>query len=137
MTAPHLAGDGRTVTVRIPISIRRRAGRKRVLAPDGTASAWVAPPRRIDNALVKAIARAFRWRKLLETGVYVTVGEIAAAEKINPSYVSRVLRLTLLAPTIVESILDGRQPAEMTLAVLMRPFPVRWRDQVGAVFRRP
>ena len=129
MTAPHLAGDGRTVTVRIPISIRRRAGRKRVLAPDGTSSAWAAPPRRIDSALVKAIARAFRWRKLLETGVYVTVGEIAAAEKINSSYVSRVLRLTLLAPVIVEGILDGRQPAAVTLVALMEPFPVEWREQ--------
>ncbi len=136
MNAPQLAGDGRTVTVRIPISIRRRAGRKLVLAPDGVANAWAAPPRRIDSALVKAIARAFRWRKLLETGVHVTVGEIAAAEKINPSYVSRVLRLTLLAPDIVEAILDGRQPAEMTLAVLMEPFAVEWREQVEAGFRR-
>ena len=126
MTAPHPAGDGRTVTVRIPISIRRRAGRKLVISPDGTANTWAAPHRRIDSPLVKAIARAFRWRKLLETGVYVTVGEIAAAEKMNPSYVSRVLRLTLLAPDIVEAILDGRQPAETTLAVLMRPFAVEW-----------
>ena len=129
MNAPNLAGDGQTVTVRIPISIRRRAGRKLVLVPDGTTTAWAAPPRRIDSALVKAIARAFRWRKLLETGVHVTVGEIAAAEKLNPSYVSRVLRLTLLAPAIVEAILDGRQSAEMTLAVLMEPFPVGWREQ--------
>jgi hypothetical protein len=73
--------------------------------------------------------RAFRWRKLLETGVYATVEEIAAAEKINSSYVSRVLRLTLLAPTIVEAVLDGRQPAEMTLAELMRPFQTVWLEQ--------
>ena len=79
--------------------------------------------------MIKAIARGFRWRKLLETGVYGTIDEIAKAEKINPSYVSRVLRLTLLAPTIVEAILDGRQPAEMTLAALMEPFPVGWREQ--------
>ncbi len=65
-----------------------------------------------------------------------TVGEIAAAEKINVSYVSRILRLTLLAPEIVEAILDGRQPAEMTLAVLMEPFPVEWREQVEAGFHR-
>lgn len=79
-------------------------------------------------AMVKALARAFRWRKLLETGVFATVEEIAAAEKINASYVSRVLRLTLLAPNIVEAILDGRQPAEMTLAVLMEPFAVGWAE---------
>ena len=131
MNTPNLAGDGRTVTVRVPISIRRRAGRKLVLAPDGTASAWAAAPRRLDSALVKALARAFRWRKLLETGVYITVGEIAAAEKVNPSYISRVLRLTLLAPDIVEAILDGRQPPKMTMAVLMQPFAVGWQEQFG------
>jgi hypothetical protein len=67
--------------------------------------------------MVKAIARAFRWRKLLETGVYGTIGEIAAAENTNASFIARFLRLTLLAPEIVEAILDGRQPAEMTLEV--------------------
>jgi hypothetical protein len=82
--------------------------------------------------MVKALARAFRWRDMLEAGVYATVSEIAAAEKINPSYVSRVLRLTLLAPDIVEAILDGRQPLQMTLAGLMRPFPVEWQEQVEA-----
>lgn len=76
-----------------------------------------------------------RWRKLLETGAYATVEEIAAEEKINASYVSRVLRLTLLAPDIVEAILDGRQPAEMTLAALMQPFPVAWGEQAETVSR--
>jgi hypothetical protein len=74
----------------------------------------------IYDAMVKAIARAFRWREQLENGTHSTIAEIAAAEKINESYVGRVLRLTLLAPDIVDAILTGRQPAEMTLAVLMR-----------------
>ena len=82
--------------------------------------------------MIKALARAFRWRKLLETGVYGTIEELAAAEKINSSYVSRVLRLTLLAPDIVETILEGRQPVEMTLAALMRPLPRLWQEQVRA-----
>jgi hypothetical protein len=69
-----------------------------------------------DNAMVKAIARAFRWRGLLEKGAHATIAEIAAAEKINESYVGRILRLTLLAPDIIEAILDGRQPTAMTLA---------------------
>jgi 1-acyl-sn-glycerol-3-phosphate acyltransferase len=122
-----LAKDGRTLTVRVPFAVRKRGGRKLVVAPEG--ATWSAPRLRVDSTVVKAIARGFRWRKLLETGVYGTVEEIAAAERINPSYVSRVLRLTLLAPEIVEAILDGRQPAEMTLAVLMKPFPVGWREQ--------
>jgi len=133
MTEPQPTADGRTVTVRVPISIRRRGGRKLVLAPDGT-NVTTAPVRRhIDNAMVKAIARAFRWREMLETGKYVTIREVAAAEKISESYVGRVLRLTLLAPDMIEAILNGRQPAEITLAGLMRPFPVGWRDQSAAL----
>ena len=124
-----------TVTVEVPFTIRKRGGRKQVITPDG-ASAWVSPRTRIDNTMIKAIARGFRWRRLLETGVYGTIEEIAAAEKINSSYVSRLLRMTLLAPNIVEAILDGRQPTKVTLAVLMRPFPVAWEEQVEAGFSR-
>jgi len=124
-----------TVTVEVPFTIRKRGGRKQVITPDG-ASAWVSPRARIDSTMIKAIARGFRWRKLLETGVYGTIEEIAAAEKINSSYVSRVLRMTLLAPDIVESVLDGRQPTKVTLALLMRPFPVAWEEQVEAGFSR-
>ena len=125
----------KTVTIEIPFTIRKRGGRKQVITPDG-ASPWVSPRARIDNAMVKAIARAFRWRKLLETGVYGTIEEIAAAEKINSSYVSRLLRMTLLAPDIVKAILDGRQPAEMTLAVLMQPFAVLWAEHNGIFLAR-
>jgi hypothetical protein len=124
-----ISADGRAFTVRVPISIRRRGGRKLILAPDGT-NVTTAPVRRhIDSAMVKAIARAFRWREMLENGTHATIAEIAAAEKINESYVGRVLRLTLLAPDIVEAILGGRQPPAMTLAVLMRPFAVEWSQQ--------
>jgi hypothetical protein len=133
MTAkPKAMEDGRTVTVRVPISIRWRSGRKLVLAPDGTNTAGAPIFRHIDNAMVKAVARAFRWREMLETGEYSTIREIAAAEKINESYVGRILQLTLLAPDIVEAILAGRQPAELTLNVLMRRLPVCWRLQRDA-----
>jgi hypothetical protein len=77
----------------------------------------------------KAIARAFRWREMLEIGKYATIAEIAKAETINESYVGRVLRLTLLAPDIVELILAGKPPMQMTLAVLMRRFSVLWTAQ--------
>jgi hypothetical protein len=79
--------------------------------------------------MVKAIARAFRWREILENGTYATIREIAVAEQINESYVGRVLRLTLLAPDIVEAILGGRQPAEMQLEHMLRRFPVEWQPQ--------
>jgi hypothetical protein len=131
---PYVTGDGRTITVRVPLSIHKRGGRKLVLAPDGT-STWAPPRHRIDNAMIKAIARAFWWRKQLETGTHASVAEIAAAEKINDSYVGRVLRLTLLAPEIVEAIVDGRQPAKLQLADLLKPFPLEWQTQREA-FRR-
>ena len=76
--------------------------------------------------MVKALARAHRWKRLLEEGKYRSAGEIADAEKVTRSFVNRLLRLTLLAPGLVEAILDGRQPAVMTLAVLMKPFAVGW-----------
>ena len=79
--------------------------------------------------MVKAIARAFRWHRLLEIGVHATVEEIAAVEKVNSSYVGRVLRLSLLAPDIVEMIVDGRQSASLQLDRLLRPFPIGWEQQ--------
>ena len=115
------------VRVQVPFAIRKRGGRKLVLVPGGNDAVPDRP--RVDNAMIKALARAFRWRKLLETGVYGTIEELAAAEKINSSYVSRVLRLTLLAPEIVEAILNGRQPVEITLTRLIEPFPVVWHEQ--------
>ena len=136
MTEPNLTGDGRTVTIRVPISIRRRGGRKLVLSPDGTSITTTAVCRHIDNAMVKAVARAFRWREMLENGTHATIAEIAAAEKINESYVGRVLRLTLLAPDIVEAILSGRQPAGLQLEALLRRLPVGWREQRTEILGR-
>lgn len=83
--------------------------------------------------MIKAIARAFRWRKLIETGVHASIEEVAAAEKINASYVGRVLRLTLLAPKIIDAILEGRQPVGMTMAGLLTPFPLVWAEQRAAL----
>ena len=114
-----------TLTVVIPLSVKPRGERKAVVTPG-----VLALERRQDITLIKALARAFRWRRMLETGRYSTIDEIAAAEKINDSYVSRVLRLTLLAPDIVEAILDGRQPEGMTLPGLLKGVPVEWFDQV-------
>jgi hypothetical protein len=119
------SADGSTITVFVPMTWRRRGGRKVVVAPPGYDD-W-APPPRIDSTLVKALARAHRWQRMLESGEYATLAEMADAERISRSYVSRVLRLTLLAPDIVERILDGRPTAG--LAQLLRPFPIEWERQ--------
>ena len=129
MAKPRLSDDGRTVTVRVPISIRKRGGRKLVLAPDGAEVTAAPVTRHVDSAMVKAVARAFRWREMLEDGEYSTIREIAVAERINESYVGRVLRLTLLAPDIVAALLVGNQFGRLQLNTGMKPFPIIWRHQ--------
>lgn len=126
---PRVIDDGQTVTVRVPISIRTRGGRKLVLAPNGMNVTAAPVARHIDSAMVKAVARGFRWREMLESGKHATITEIAATENINQSYVCRILRLTLLAPDIVEAILNGRQPPRMQLDDLLRPHSVEWPAQ--------
>ena len=124
-----------SVTVMVPMTIRRRGGRKQIIGPDGAPvrageDGTGAATTHGDPALVKALARAFRWRRMLEEGRYGTIDELAAAEKINSSYVSRLLRLTLLAPEIVEAILDGQQPEGITLPGLTAPYPAEWDRQM-------
>jgi hypothetical protein len=103
----QLSSDERTVTVRVPLGFRKRGGRKRVIAPNGT-EACTPRPRAQASPLVKALARAHRWQRMLESGDYGSIAELAAAERINASYLARVLRLTLLSPNVVEAILGGR-----------------------------
>jgi hypothetical protein len=129
---PTLSKDGRTITVHIPVTMRRQGGRKQVVTPAG-ATPWVPPPTRVDNTLVKAIVRAHRWRDMLESGNYATVRDLAKAEAINESYLGRVLRLTLLEPTLIEAILEGKQPATLELDGLMQQFPIEWEKQLKTV----
>ena len=125
-----LAADRRTLTVRMPITFHQHRAGKQVITPDG--SEWT-PASRVDNALVQAIVRANRWREMLESGGYGTAADLAKAEKVNDSYLSRTLRLTLLAPDIVEAILDGRQPRALEVQALMRPVPQAWNEQRAAL----
>ena len=115
-------------TVFVPMTFRRIGGRKRIVLPDGS---LYNPETRvpIDNAIVRALARAFRWRRLLESGQYLSINELAKADKIDRGYASKVLRLTLLAPDIVEAIIGGRQPDGLKLANLLEPFPADWAEQ--------
>jgi hypothetical protein len=118
--------DGKTLVVRIPMRFQRRGGRKRIVAPDGSALTPASKPQP-DGTLVKALARAWRWQRVLESGEYGTLAELSAAERISRSYICRVLRLTLLAPDIVERVMEGRPTAG--LAWLLEPFPVEWERQ--------
>ena len=111
-----------TVTLHVPFRVMKRGGRKEMQLPEGATQ-----PRRTDNTLVKALARAFRWKRMLESGQFTTIGELAVHEGIAHSYMTRVLRLTLLAPDVVEEILDGRQQSGS--APFLDPFPAEWKAQ--------
>jgi len=113
-----------TVTVHVPFHFVKRGGRKEMQLPDRASS-----ERKTDNTLVKALARAFRWKRMLETGEFTTIAELAAREGIAPSYMTRVMRLTLLAPDIVEAILDCTHGSEVRMTRLLEPFPSEWVQQ--------
>jgi hypothetical protein len=125
-----LSKDGCTITVHIPMTMRHQGGRKQVVTPAG-ATPWIPIPPRVNNTLVKAIVRAHRWRDMLESGNYATVRDLAKAETIDEVYLGRVLRLTLLAPKIVETILEGKHPATLELGDLLKQFPIEWEQQRG------
>jgi hypothetical protein len=111
----------------VPLTVRRRPGRKTVVTVANTAG--TTPIRtRADPALVKALARAFRWKRLLDGGRYTSISEIPAKETIDRGVVGTVLRLTLLAPDIIEAILNGDTP-ELSLPRLLEPFPLEWDAQ--------
>lgn len=117
------------ITVRVPLKIRRRPGRKTVVQPLPPAGANTAIPTRADPALLKALARAFRYQKLLDQGRYASISEMAAGERIERGYLGCLLRLTLLAPDLVEAILDGRQPVGIGLPRVMEGIPEPWQAQ--------
>ena len=120
--------EGTTIIVDIPMTWRRRGGRKVIIAPDG-GDAWTPAKPRQDETLIHALARAHRWKRMLEEGAYRSAAELSEAEKITRSYITRLLNLTLLAPDIQEAILEGRQPAGMLLEESTRVVAYAWDEQ--------
>lgn len=112
----------------IPMTFRARAGKTVIVLPDGSRGV-VRRGATIDNSMVKLIVRGFRWQRMLYEGKFTSIEDLSEAEKINPSYVSRVLRLSYLSPKIVGAILDGKGPARLTMKDLMEPFPIDWQKQ--------
>lgn len=130
MTKPALSSDGRILSVHVLMTFRRRGGRKLIVAPADTPEAnWTPAPAKTDATLVKALARAHRWKKLLDIKRYATIKELAETEKVAARYVGQLLQLTLLAPDIIEVILDGRLPKGVSLAEFMTPWPGVWGEQ--------
>lgn len=128
--------DGQII-VHIPMTLKVRGGRKEIILPDalvpddapGSTSAVQMP-------LVIAVARAFRWKAFLESGRFSSIGELARAVKMDQSYVSRILRLTLLAPDIVQAILQGQEPSGLSLEKL-KIIPHEWEEQRESFYHDP
>lgn len=113
-----------TVTIHVPFRVVKRGGRKEMVLPEGNAQA-----RKPDNTLVKALGRAFLWKRMLESGEFASISELAEKEGIAFTYMARLMRLSLLSPELVDAVMDGHQPANITLANLMDPFPADWKEQ--------
>jgi hypothetical protein len=115
------------LTIRIPIRLQRRGGRKLIVTPEGAAAPGRKPSR--DETLVKALVRAHRWRRRIESGQAKSMTDLAEQEGMTVAYVCRLLPLTCLAPNIVEAILDGRQPKGLRLAEMLGNGPLSWEEQ--------
>jgi len=122
--------DPKTVTVHVPMTFSIRAGRKTVISEVGPTAI---PAPRTEDTRLKALAKAFRWRSQIENGEYASITELAKAQAVNDSYACRLLRLTLLSPEILTTILDRRQSPNFTLKELTRPLPIEWDRQLTAI----
>lgn len=129
MNKTMISLDDNAIVISVPVNFTRKFGRRYMIVPSTEGDApFTAPPRK-DDTLLKALARAHKWSQWLETGKVKKLDHLAADNDINPSYVSRIIRLNLLAPDIKEMILDGRQPKTMKLSVMLNPFPNDWEAQ--------
>lgn len=129
--------DGDAVVIDIPMNLRRRSGRKEIVLPDGTVSASSPPTKSPPTPLALALARAFRWQEMIETGQAKSNSDLARKLKLDQSYVARTIRLTSLAPDIVEAVLDSREPDGLSLWALRRDVPIVWEEQRTVLLRDP
>jgi len=125
---PTVERDGESIVIRIPMTLKRRGGRKQIIVPGGLSSTTPAAP--VNQPLVVALARAYHWQDLIESGRYSTISALALALDVDRSYVGRTLRLTALAPDIIEAVLAGNEPDGMSLERLSRGVPVLWMEQL-------
>ena len=127
-TTPTIAHEGEHVVIRIPMELRRRGGRCEIIVPEGLPGSrrTRAKPQ---EPIVTALARAYRWQKMLESGEYASLSELAERLGVDRSYLRRILQLASLAPDIVEAIVDGSEPSGVSLEQLTKGLPLRWAEQ--------
>jgi hypothetical protein len=127
MSEPQLRVQGNIISIKVPLNMKRHGGRKFILIPKNVRI--TSPQGKPDETMVKALARAWMWQKSLDNGKYTSIEELADKNDINPSYISRMLRLNLLSPDIKEAILNGTQPRTFNLQGMLTPFPENWEEQ--------
>ncbi len=127
MTEPLISVHENIISIKVPLNLKRKGGRKLIMSPASHLN--TIPVRKPDETMVRALARAWKWQRMLDEGKYKSLDDLAQQNKINASYVSRILRLTLLAPNIKQAIMDGMQPRGMSLQDMQQPFPDLWEEQ--------
>ena len=120
-----LSLDGKMLSIFIPVQFKRRGGRKMIVAPDGV----IGMRAERDDTLIQAVAKAWKWRRMLDRKEALSFAEIIVREKIGATYAARIYDLSLLAPDIVEAILDGRQPVGLSLREFAKGIPLAWEEQ--------
>jgi hypothetical protein len=121
--------DNGNLQIHIPMLIRRMRGRKTVIAPQALDGEIPGAQEPVQSAILQALGRAFSWADILESGQIKSISELARTLDVDGSYVARILKLTTLAPDIVEALINGEEPNGLSLAKLTQTFPEDWAEQ--------
>jgi hypothetical protein len=127
---PTIERDGDDLVIHIPMTFKRRGGRREIIVPEGLPG--TRPRSTVQAPLVVALARAHRWQEWIEDGTYPSIAALAEAVGVDRTYVARLLNRTLLAPGLVEAALDGREPSGLSLEAIMQALPAAWTAQASA-----
>ena len=128
---PTVRRDGDAIVIDVPMALRHRGGRKEIVLPPGVApvAESAVADEAAPTALALALARAFRWQEMVESGQAESNSDLARKLKLDQSYIARTIRLASLAPDLVEAILDGQEPDGLSLRSLRRDLPLSWDEQ--------
>jgi hypothetical protein len=125
---PTLEVEGNSLVINVPMKFKRRGGRKEIIVPEGLKSSAA---QRLDaqESLLTALAKAHLWKDLLDSGKILSISELAQRLGLDQSYIARTLRLSYLAPDIIEDIARGNEPSGLSLAKLHKGIPLLWEEQ--------
>ncbi len=122
------ADHSETIDIFVPLEIKRRSGTATLMIPKN--SNKVDDQKHFDNKILKSLAKAYKWKMMLEKAQVSCLSEIAQREKATPSYVSRVFNLNFLSPRIIDKVLNGAQPRTLKLQdIIINEIPDSWQEQ--------